>query len=112
MRDDEARLLDMLVFAKRIQNHTVNLDLDGFLGNFLIQDAVIRGFQVLGEAARTISPETKVKHSQTEWSLISGLRNRVIHSYFEIKMELLWETIQNDIPVLIKQLKEIIIPPE
>lgn len=77
----------------------------------MAQSAVIREIQVIVEAARLISEETKVTHNAIAWRAIAGMRNRVIHEYFDIDLDILWDTLRNDIPPLIQQL-ECIVPPE
>jgi uncharacterized protein with HEPN domain len=76
-----------------------------------VQSAVIREIQVLGEAARLVSDETRTAHPEIAWSAISGMRNRVIHEYFNIDLDIVWQTIRDDIPALAEQLA-LIVPPE
>ncbi len=110
-RKDEALLLDMLIAARKIQRFTASMTQDAFKGNEMIQSAVIREIQVIGEAARMVTDETKAKHTSIEWSAISGMRNRIIHEYFNIDLSIVWETINSDIPALLEQLERIV-PPE
>lgn len=84
---------------------------DDFYNSALIQSAVVRELQVIGEAARLISENARMKYGKIEWRKIMGMRNRVIHEYFDIRADLVWDVVQNDIPELIEQL-EYIVPPE
>ena len=111
MRQDDALLLDMLIAARKIQQFTASMTQDDFNQHEMVQSAVIREIQVIGEAARLISAATKEDHTAIAWQAIAGMRNRVIHEYFNIDLDILWDTITNDIPPLIEQLAGLV-PPE
>lgn len=74
------------------------------------QDAVIRRFIVIGEAARRISPEVRDLHSQLPWSEMVSMRNLVVHEYDDIALPILWDTATRDLPKLIAKLEEIGVP--
>lgn len=105
-------LLDMLLAARDIHQFVAGLTEEDFNANRMAQSAVIREFQVIGEAARLISPETQAKHAAIAWRTIAGMRNRMIHEYFDVRFDVVWDTIQNDIPTLIRQLEAIVPPPQ
>jgi uncharacterized protein with HEPN domain len=111
MRDDKAYFLDMLFAARKIQKFTSEITEAEFRESELHQSAVIRELQVIGEAARSISEDTKLAHPEVEWEQIAGMRNYIIHEYFRVKLHIVWDTVQNDIAGLIAQL-EPLIPPE
>src|SRR5687768_15818049 len=108
MRSDAALLLDMLIAAQKIQRFVGSMSEDDFSKSELVQSAVIREFQVIGEAARMITDETKTKNSTIPWAVIAGMRNRLIHEYFTIRLKVVWDTIQNDLPPLITELQKLI----
>jgi uncharacterized protein with HEPN domain len=112
MRSDDALLLDMLIAARKIQQFTVNMTRDEFYLNEMAQSAVTREFQVIGEAARLISDETKTQYAKMQWNIIAGMRNRLVHEYFNVDLEIVWETILVNIPDLIRQLEVILSPPD
>lgn len=111
MRSDEALLLDMLIASEKIVQFTANLSPAQFETSELHQSAVIRELQVIGEAARMISEQGKAAHQEIEWGKIAGMRNRIIHEYFRLDLDLLWSAAHEDVPKLIEQLKPLI-PPE
>lgn len=111
MRSDTALLLDMLLAVRKIVRYTQGLDAQVFEANDLVQSAVVRELQVLGEAARLVSDVTKQQYTAIPWRLIAGMRNRLIHEYFDIRLDVVWETIQRDLPALIAEL-ETIVPEE
>lgn len=108
MRDDKALMLDMLIAAQKIQRFVSGLSEDDFKSNEMAQSATIREFQVIGEAARMISDETKNQHSAIAWKMIAGMRNRLIHEYFAIRLNLVWQAIQDDLTPLINELEKIL----
>jgi uncharacterized protein with HEPN domain len=111
MRSDAALVLDILLAARKIQRYTAGMDEDTFGENDLVQSAVIREFQVIGEAARLISDTMRHTHPEVPWHSIAGMRNRLIHEYFDIRLDVVWDTIQDNLAPLIAQL-ETIVPPE
>jgi uncharacterized protein with HEPN domain len=67
--------------------------------------AVVRAIEVLGEAASQVSAETRATHAGIPWRAIIGMRNRLIHAYFEINTETVWQTVTREIPTLLPQLR-------
>lgn len=110
-RRDDALLLDMLLACRKIQKFTDGRSQADFEADEMLQSAVIREFQVLGEAARMVSDEAKARHEAVPWAVIRAMRNRLIHEYFEIRLDVLWDTVQDNIPHLLQTL-EAIVPPE
>lgn len=111
MRRDDALLLDMLIAARKIRSFTRGLTDTEFYSSDLVQSAVLRELQVLGEAARLISEDTRTNTSSIEWRTLIGLRNRVVHEYFNLRSPVIWQIVQVDIPPLIAQL-ELMVPPD
>ena len=75
------------------------------------QLAILKAVEIIGEAASRISEETKAKHPGIPWSEIIGMRNRLVHGYFAVRLDRVWRTVQDDLPPLIAQL-EALVPPE
>lgn len=111
MRKDEAYFLDMLIAARKVQNFAAGLTQESFSESELHQSAILRELQVIGEAARLVSEKGKEAHPEIAWLQIAGMRNRLIHEYFRISLETVWDTVINDIPTLIARL-EPLVPPE
>ena len=108
---DEAYLLDILLSARKIIKFSQGYDAKKFAADEILQHAVMRLIQIMGEAARKISPAFKETHSQIPWTQIIGMRHRLVHEYFRVETEIVWETLEKDIPALICFI-EPLIPPE
>ena len=78
-----------------------------FSVNELVQDAVIRNIEIIGEASKKISSDTKQIFYEIPWREIAGMRDKLIHDYLGVDVEVVWRTITEDIPILEKQIKEI-----
>lgn len=73
----------------------------------MIQSAVIRELEIIGEAAKNVSVETKSKHPDIPWKQMSGLRDKLIHDYFGVDLDAVWETVKRDLPVLKEKLVDL-----
>ena len=72
------------------------------------QYAVVRALEIIGEATKNLSDETKNKYSEVNWRKIAGMRDKLIHAYFVVDLPLVWDTVKRDIPPLEKQAKKIL----
>jgi len=91
----------------KIETYVKGYDYGKFIEDGKTIDAVIRNFSIIGEAANRIPPEVQEEHSQIPWFEMIGMRNKVVHEYSGINEEILWKTIQEDLPKLKEQLKEL-----
>jgi uncharacterized protein with HEPN domain len=107
-RSAELLLEDMLESCDRILEYTKGLSFDEFRKNYLVVDAVVRNFTIIGEAAGRIPNEFKVKHNEIGWDRIRGFRNRIVHDYFGIDYQIIWIIIENNIPELRAMINKII----
>ena len=111
MRHDDAYLLDMLLSARDAAEFAAGLTFPQFERSRLHQNAILKAIEIIGEAAARISEETKQAHPRIPWLEIIGMRNRLVHAYFEVDLKRVWKTAQQDIPRLI-DLIEPLVPPE
>ena len=93
-------LEDMLERIDRIARYTQGLDRDAFVHDDKTIDAVVRSLEVIGEAARRLPAEFKARHSEIPWHQIAGLRNRIVHAYFDVDVELVWAVVRAELPGL------------
>ncbi|MFT6828913.1 MAG: hypothetical protein ACI9Z3_001182 [Roseivirga sp.] len=106
-RDNSFLIQDMLESATKILDYTSGLSFEQFEIDNKTIDAVIRNFEIIGEASNRIDGDFKILNSQIEWAKMRGFRNRIVHDYFGIDLEIVWSIIQDDIEELIYQLKEL-----
>lgn len=107
MRDDRERLLDIREAVERIEKYAAR-GREAFERDELIQTWVLHHLQILGEAVRALSAETTQKHPEVAWKQIVGMRNILIHNYFDIDTAIVWAVIENDLPVLKRQITELL----
>jgi len=100
-------LRDMQRFCAKVIRYTQGLDQQQFLADELIIDAVLRNLELLGEAAKQIPPDVRLRHPSVPWRRIAGLRDVLAHAYFGIEDETIWQTVSSSIPTLMEQLKEV-----
>jgi uncharacterized protein with HEPN domain len=104
-RDPLVLLEDIMLAIRKIGRYTSHLDHDLFIGDELVIDAVARNLEIIGEAARQLPEEFRNAHTQIPWTQIAGLRNRIVHDYFGLDLEIIWEIIQHDLSELEKQVR-------
>ncbi len=107
MSKDKQRLIDylkhILEAISRIQRYIEDIDEIAFLGNELIQDAVIINIEIIGEASRNINkhyPEYTEQHANIPFAIAYEMRNALAHGYFKVDLEIVWRTIERDLPEL------------
>lgn len=108
MSRDDAYVYDMLESAQAILGYMAGKTWDEFSKDALLQDAVVRRLEIIGEAAGRVSAETQKKYSYIPWMAMRGTRNRVIHGYDNVQLDIIWDIVQDDLPGLISELKKII----
>lgn len=101
-------LAHILESIEAIENYTKDLSKATFLKSPETQDAVMRRFEIIGEAAKNIPDDFQELHPEVFWYQMKGMRNKLIHEYFGIDLGLIWDTVQNDLPILKKQISGIL----
>lgn len=107
-RDFRVYLDDVLESITRIKEYTESIDEEEFLKNVPVQDAVIRRFEIIGEAVKNIPDEIKQKYPAVEWKKVAGARDIFSHEYFGVKLDRVWDTIINDLPLFKEQTEKIL----
>lgn len=113
MTRDQQRLTDYLAHIleaiERIEAYVSDMDELAFLGSKLVQDAVIRNFEVIGEASNNIGkhyPDFVAEHPELPLAFAYQMRNAVAHGYFKVDCEIVWKTIQRELPSLYFQIQK------
>jgi uncharacterized protein with HEPN domain len=106
-RDDLEFIQDILDRIQRIETF-IEPGEEEFLESILIQDAVMRNFEVIGEATKRLSPGFREQYPAIAWKKMAGFRDVIIHDYMGLEMEQIWETIETALPILKAQLLEIL----
>lgn len=99
-REAQLYLDDIIQSIAHIEQYTAGLSFEDFSKDAKTIDAVVRNFEIMGEAAARLPEEFTERYSIVPWSALIGMRNKVIHEYFGIDPEIIWKTIQEDIPKL------------
>jgi len=99
-KGDSVYLRHVLDAISRIEEYTHDITYKGFLNSHLRQDGVIRQIEVIGEAVKKLSPELKERHPQIPWKDVAGMRDKLIHDYFGVDLDAVWDTAKRDIPEL------------
>lgn len=99
---------DILEAINKIETYTQGMSFQEFCTNSMAIDAVIRNFEVIGEAAANIPEKITEKYTDCEWKEAIGFRNILIHNYFGIDIEAVWDTLMNNIQPLKRHIKEVL----
>jgi uncharacterized protein with HEPN domain len=100
-------LEDIWEAVEKIERYVSGLNHDAFVKDDKTIDSVVRNLEIIGEAANRLPKDFKAQHSEVEWPKIVGLRHRIVHDYFNIDVEIVWEIIQKDLPLFKSKLSRI-----
>lgn len=106
--EDRDRLKHILEAIGKIERYTENVDFESFEQNEMLQDAIFKNLEVIGEAAYRISPDTQKTYPNVEWRKIAGLRHRLVHDYYQVDLTIVWNTKSKSLPVLENFILEIL----
>jgi uncharacterized protein with HEPN domain len=104
---DKQRLAHILDAIREIESYTAGIDLTVFLSNSMMRFASIKQIEIIGEAAAYISEQTKQRFTEIQWKQIIGMRHVLVHEYFGIDSQLVWQVIIGDLPELKKVIQQI-----
>jgi uncharacterized protein with HEPN domain len=98
-------ILDEIKF---LQKETKGLTFEQFMENELLKKACTRSLEIIGEAVKNLNPDFRKRHRDIEWKKIAGMRDKIIHFYFGVNWDIVWDVIEKRIPKLKKQIEGII----
>lgn len=106
-RTDKQLIGDILDAITSIENFLTGVTEENFEESYMIQSAVFRQFEIIGEAASKLSVAITTNHKDVEWKKIVGIRHKMIHDYFEVSVSIVWDTAQKQIPILKSQIEKV-----
>lgn len=104
-RDSKVYLEDILDATRKITVYTGGLSRAAFLEDEKTIDAVVRNLEVIGEAVKNLPEDLRAQHAAVEWKKIAGLRDILIHEYFGLDVEIVWDIVQNKVPALDREVR-------
>lgn len=103
-RADRDLLGDILEALRRARSYTEGQTYEQFLADTKTQDAVIRTLEILGEATKKLSPSLRERYSDLPWKSMAGVRDKLIHDYFGVNIDIVWQIVQDQLPTLVEQI--------
>jgi len=108
LKDDNVFIKHMLDEVNFITKEIKGLDYEDLVSNETLKRAIVRSLEIIGEAAKNLSKGFKDEHSNIKWRELAGLRDKLIHYYFGVKWERVWDVIKNVIPEIEDKLKKML----
>lgn len=107
-RADTDFLSDIEEAARRVKAYTVAITYEAFLADIKTQDAVIRNLEIIGEATKSLSAELRAKYVDVPWRGMAGVRDRLIHHYFGVNLDIVWQIASGELPEVASQIQEVL----
>lgn len=107
-RNLEPRIADILHAIAKIERYTTGRIFETFQAEDMVVDATVWNLVVVGEAASHVPIEVQRRYPDVAWIRMRGMRNVAVHRYFELDLEVVWDTVQSDLPLLVTQLHQIL----
>jgi len=107
IKNDQVYLEHIIEAISKIENFVTGITKSDFDRNLMIQDAVIRNFEIIGEVTKRISRQFTQSHPEIPWQDMAGMRDKLIHDYLDVDMDVVWKTVEADLPLLKKLLSNL-----
>lgn len=107
-KDEKIFLIHILEAIEKIEEYIKDVSKDRFLASNEKQDAVIRELEIIGEAVKNLPKEFREKYNSIEWKNFAGIRDKLIHSYFSVNIERVWNVVKQDLPKLKNEIEKIL----
>lgn len=99
---------DILEAIRRVQAYTAGMTFEAFLWDTKTQDAVVRNLEIIGEATKRLSDKVRERHSAVPWKSMAGVRDRLIHHYFGVSLDVVWEIASVELKEIAVQIERIL----
>jgi uncharacterized protein with HEPN domain len=106
--DDVVLLRHIFDAIEQVERYTRGMSENEFLSRTMVQDAVVRQIEVIGEAANCISPEYQGEHPKLSWSKMAGIRKKIIPESFSVRLDSVWNIVQDDLPLHKQAIKKLL----
>lgn len=106
-RHDRLYLYDIIECCDRVAEYIIGVTEEDYQANTMLQDALVRNIEVIGEAVKNLSDVLKEAHTEIAWNQIARMRDKIAHHYFRINLDVVWKTATDDLPTLKPQIKAI-----
>lgn len=107
-RTDRDLLGDLLEAIPRAEAYLAGLNYEQFLADTKTQDAVIRTLEIVGEATKRLSPAIRERHPEIPWKNMAGVRDKLIHDYFGVNLDIVWQIVRDELPQLAVQVASVL----
>jgi len=107
MKDDSVFVAHIMESINYIEKFSRDISKEEFSRNRLVRNAIVRELEIIGEASKNLSDDFKIKHKNIEWKPIVGFRDKLIHNYFGLDIERVWNVIEKDLSIFKKQLENL-----
>ncbi len=107
VRNDKLYIFDIKKCCQKIEEYLENVTEDDFLKNEMLQDALVRNIEIIGEASKNLSAELRKENPQIAWREIMRMRDKIVHHYFRLNLDVIWQTATEDIPNLKPEIEKI-----
>lgn len=106
---DRGRLEHILTAITNVEEFTKDVSIDDFVNNRILFFAVVKNIEIVGEASYMLTPDYKQSHPSVPWLVIEKMRHVLVHGYYMVSAEKVWETVQDDLPILKKQIEALLL---
>lgn len=102
---DKSRLLHIIESIERVKRYTSGKTIDDFISDDMMYYAVVKNIEIIGEASNLLTIEFRDEHPDTPWKMVTSMRNYIVHEYFQVDNTVIWDVVQNDLPILETQVR-------